>query len=93
MDDKSVNRRFRLSPEVTVTLLWSPVENSSLLTSVDVSSFSANLMELRTMLVTLCFQKVNCTSSHGLVLVTVNWNSFAVLFFCTSSQHSYLLFG
>ncbi len=37
------------------------------------------------MLVTLCFQKVNCTSSQGLVLVAVNWNSFAVSFFCTPS--------
>ena len=37
------------------------------------------------MFVTLCFQKVNCTSSHGLVFVAVNWNSFAVLFFCTSN--------
>jgi hypothetical protein len=42
------------------------VENSSLLTSVDVSSFNASLIELRTMLVTLCFQKVNCTSPPGI---------------------------
>ncbi len=46
---------FLLSPELTVTLLCSPVEDKSLLTSVFESSFNASLMWLKAMLVTLCF--------------------------------------
>ena len=56
-----------------------------MLTSDLASSLSANLMELSTMFVTLCFQNLNCTSFHGLFAVAVNWNSLAVLFFCSDN--------
>jgi hypothetical protein len=42
---------FLLSPELTVTLLCSPVEDTSLLTSVFESTFNASLMVLKTMFV------------------------------------------
>jgi hypothetical protein len=34
--------------------------------------FNASLMALSTMLVTLCFQNVNCTSFQGMLVVAVN---------------------
>ncbi len=61
-------RNIPLVPELTVTLLCSPVANKSLLTSDLASSLSASLIELKTMFVTLCFQKLNCNSSHGLLV-------------------------
>ncbi len=64
--------KFLLSPAFNVALLWSPVANKSLFTSVEVSSFNPSLMTLSTLLVTLCFQNVSCTSSQGLLIVTVN---------------------
>ncbi len=50
----------------------SSVANKSLLTSVFASSVSASLIALKNMFVTLCLQKLNCISSHGLLVVAVN---------------------